>query len=86
MSEKEDLEARIKAIEEKLTPSPGKMSTMKASNRLKQTLDKMKGEKESQEDVVWKLIDQAAKVPGLEFRIKELENEIERRKPQGDKN
>jgi len=76
----EDLESRIKALEEKLTPSPEKMSTMKATNRLKQTLDKMKGDKETQEDAVWKLIEQAQKVPTLEKRIHELEAEVQKLK------
>jgi len=52
----EDLEARIKALEEQLIPNPDKISTMKATNRLKQKLDELKKDKESQEDVVWKLI------------------------------
>ena len=69
-----DLEARIKALEEKLTPHPDKMSTMKASNKLKQYLVNLK--KGTQEDTVWWLIEEAEKVPVLEKRIKELEDEI----------
>jgi len=62
----EDIEARIKALEEKLNPSPDKVSSMKATNRLKQTLDEMKEDGETQEDVVWKVIREALKVPDLE--------------------
>jgi len=69
-----DLEARIKALEEKLTPPPDKMSTMKASNKLKQYLVALK--KGTQEDAVWWLIGEAEKVPLLEKRIRELEEEI----------
>jgi len=69
----EDLEARIKALEEQLIPNPDKMSTMKATNRLKQYLDSLK--KGTQEEAVWWLIDEAEKVPELEARVKELENE-----------
>jgi len=72
-----DLEARIKALEDKLTPPPDKMSTMKATARLKQTIDKMKEEKESQEDVVWRILEQAEKVPELEKENKELRKRIE---------
>jgi len=68
-----DLEARIKALEEKLTPPPDKMSTMKASNKLKQYLVALK--KGTQEDAVWWLIEEAEKVPLLEKRIRELEEE-----------
>lgn len=70
-----DLESRIKALEDRLTPPPDKMSTMKASNRLKQYLVDL--EKGTQEDAVWWLIDEAEKVPGLEKRIRELDDEIE---------
>jgi chromosome segregation ATPase len=72
----DDLEARIKALEEKLTPQPDKMSSMKATNRLKQYLDDRKGEKESQEDVVWRIIEQAEKVPSLEKEIGELRAKV----------
>lgn len=67
----EDLESRIKALEDKLTPPQDKMSTMKASNKLKQRLVALK--KGTQEDAVWWLIEEAEKVPVLEARIKELE-------------
>ncbi len=73
MPEKEDLESRIKALEEKFTLPPDKMSTMKASNRLKLTLKYL--EKGTQEDAVWWLVEEAEKVPDLEKRIKELEEE-----------
>jgi len=66
-----DIESRIKALEEKLTPPPDKMSTMKASNQLKQYLVNLK--KGTQEDAVWWVIVEAEKVPVLEARIKELE-------------
>ena len=69
-----DLESRIKALEEKLTPPPDKMSTMKASNKLKQHLVALK--KGTQEDAVWWLIEEAEKVPLLEKRIRELEEVI----------
>lgn len=75
-----DLEARIKALEEKLTPDPLKISTMKASNLLKQYLDENKIERESQEDVMWRIIEQAERVPELEKRIQELEDENEKLK------
>ena len=65
-----DIESRIKALEDKLTPPPDKMSTMKASNKLKQRLVALK--KGTQEDAVWWLIEEAEKVPLLEKRIREL--------------
>jgi predicted nucleic acid-binding Zn-ribbon protein len=78
----EDLEARIKALEEKLYNDPDKMSTMKATNRLKQAIDSMKGDRESQEDVVWRIIEKAERVPYLEKYIDELKvriNKLERK-------
>ena len=69
----ENLEARVKALEEKLTLPLDKMSTMKASNRLKRELNDLN--KGTQEDAVWWLIVEAEKVPVLEKRIKELEKE-----------
>lgn len=73
----EDLESRIKALEDKLIPPLDildRVSTMKATNRLKLHLVKLK--KGTQEDAVWWLIEEAEKVPVLEKRIKELEEEI----------
>ena len=70
----EDLESRIKALEDKLTPPQDKMSTMKASNKLKQRLVALK--EGTQEDAVWWFIEEAEKVPLLEKRIRELEEEI----------
>ena len=69
----DDLESRIKAIEDQLTPDPDKISTIKASNRLKLVLKDL--EKGTQEDAVWWLVEEAEKVPGLEKRIEELEEE-----------
>lgn len=83
-----DLEARIKAIEDKLTPPLDildRVSTMKASNRLKLYLVMLK--KGTQEDAVWWLIGEAEKVPALENeismlkrRVQELEGENEKLK------
>jgi|GEM_PF-5480392 len=53
----EDLESRIKALEEKLTPSPDKVSSMKATNSLKAALKQFKeNDKSTDEDAVWYLI------------------------------
>lgn len=57
-----DLESRVKAIEDQLIPDPDKMSTMKASNRLKQYLDDHKIGNESQQDVMCRLIHENAEL------------------------
>ncbi len=75
----EDLEARIKALEEQLTPNLDKMSTMKATNRLKKALDELK--QGTQEGGVWYLFDEVEKLDKeileLKKRIKELEEIVE---------
>ncbi|MDD4588898.1 MAG: hypothetical protein PHG06_00515 [Parabacteroides sp.] len=70
----DDLESRVKAIEDQLTPDPDKISTMKASNRLKQYLDDHKIGNESQQDVIMRIV---CRNEFLETRVKSLESEIE---------
>lgn len=71
----EELEARIKAIEDKFVLPQNKMSTMRASSNLKDVLDDMKEGSESQEDVVWRIIGEAEKVPLLFDKNAALEKE-----------
>ena len=77
-----ELEARIKAIEDKFVLPPNKMSTMRASSNLKDVLDDMKEGSESQEDVVWRVIGEAEKVPILFDKNAALENENDALKKQ----
>lgn len=77
----EDLEARIKALEEKLSQSKyPKVSSIQASGELKEKLDTFRDSdvvtKETFEGIVWKIIDQAERVPSLEKEISSLEDKL----------
>jgi len=58
--ENDDIESRLKALEEKLThPQYPKVSSIQASGDLKEELDTFRekdGKKETYEDIIWKLI------------------------------
>ena len=79
-----DLESRVKAIEAQLTPDPDKISTMKASNRVKRVLDNKKIGNESQQDVIMRIVDRneflEARVEFLEARDESLEVENQKLK------
>ncbi|MDD4588924.1 MAG: hypothetical protein PHG06_00645 [Parabacteroides sp.] len=58
--EKDEIEARLKALEDKLTPPAyPKVSSIQASGYLKEELDTFRekdGKKETYEEIIWKLI------------------------------
>jgi cell division septum initiation protein DivIVA len=61
MNEKEELEARIKALEERLTPLPEKVSSIQVTEATKADLRVLKlDEKESSESVIKRLIERCA--------------------------
>jgi len=64
----EDYEARLKALEEQLTPNPDKISSMKASNRLKKALDDLK--QGTQEGAVWYLFDEIERLEKENLELK----------------
>jgi len=72
----QNLEARLKAIEDMFIQPTVKMSTMKAPSDLKDIIDEMKEGTETQADVMWRMIEEAEKVPVLEKENAELKMRI----------
>ena len=70
------LREELDQLKAELQPKPAKTSSMQASGELKEHIKGMQMEGEKQEDVIWRVIKQAEKVPELEKEIAELKRKL----------
>lgn len=79
----EDPQEQIQALREELDqlkaelqPKPAKTSSMQVSGELKEHIKWIQIEGEKQEDVIWRVIKEAEKVPELEKEIEDLKRKL----------
>jgi Mg2+ and Co2+ transporter CorA len=69
------LRKELDQLRDELKPKPAKTSSMQVSGELKLLIIEMRRDGEKQEDVVWRIIGEAEKVPLLFDQNAALENE-----------